>query len=127
MSARARARESLARTGARPLYRRLTRTHARTRPHARTSLSSRTRSRSARICVHFSLTRPQAEYLQQFVGMDDKKWAKIATSVMRARGVRRDNLEKNTGSRYFAFNKVQVRGLPLRYRPPVGCFGGKVT
>ena len=86
-----------------------------------------TSCKSAKDRTGMAVTLEQAEYLQQYVGIRDAKWANVATNVMRARGTRRENVEKNTGSPYYAFNKVQVHQLPPHYRPPIGSFGGKVT
>ena len=45
-------------------------------------------------------------------------------SVLRRRGVRRQNVIKNIGRPYFAFNQIQWMNLPKMYRPPSGCYGG---
>lgn len=43
--------------------------------------------------------------------------------VLRSRGVRRQNLIKNIGKPYYAFNQIQWMNLPKMYRPPAGCYG----
>ena len=43
--------------------------------------------------------------------------------VLRSRGVRRQNLIKNIGKPYYAFNPIQWMNLPKMYRPPAGCYG----
>jgi|TARA_B100000780_G_C20691292_1_gene274950 hypothetical protein len=48
-------------------------------------------------------------------------------SVLRRRGVRRQNLIKNIGKPYYAFNQIQWINLPKMYRPPNGCFGSGKT
>jgi inositol polyphosphate-4-phosphatase len=44
-------------------------------------------------------------------------------SVLRSCGVRRQNLIKNIGKPYYAFNQIQWMNLPKMYRPPAGCYG----
>ena len=49
-----------------------------------------------------------------------------AVQVMRRRGVRRENVRRNTGKRLYAFNWLQQSMLPEAYRPPEGSAkGGK--
>ena len=43
--------------------------------------------------------------------------------VLRRRGTRRQNLVKNIGKPYYAFNQIQWMNLPKMYRPPAGCYG----
>ena len=43
--------------------------------------------------------------------------------VLRAHGVRRENVRLNTGKDIYAFNKAQVPFLPEEYRPPPGSHG----
>jgi hypothetical protein len=43
--------------------------------------------------------------------------------VLRAHGVRRENVRLNTGSDTFAFNKAQLSFLPAEYTPPRGSYG----
>eukprot|EP01043_Picozoa_sp_COSAG02_P034496 COSAG02_NODE_2415_length_8913_cov_2.989676_8_plen_997_part_00 len=43
--------------------------------------------------------------------------------VLRAYGVRRENVRLNTGKDVYAFNKVQASFLPEEYRPPPGSHG----
>ena len=49
------------------------------------------------------------------------------TKVLRVCGVRRDNVEKNTGSPQYAFNVFQTSTLPKEYRPPKGTGGSSLT
>ena len=44
--------------------------------------------------------------------------------LLRRHGVRRSNLRANTGQDKYAFNAVQVKSLPVCYRPPAGTFTG---
>jgi len=44
--------------------------------------------------------------------------------VLRRFGVRRDNVEANTGQRKYAFNDVQRLFLPKCFQPPQGTYGG---
>lgn len=43
-------------------------------------------------------------------------------NLMREFGVRRANVWKNTGTFAYAFNALQVKSLPLPYRPPQGTY-----
>jgi len=47
-----------------------------------------------------------------------------AVDVFRAVGVRRANVQKNTGSPQYAFNSLQKSCLPFDLRPPAGTYGG---
>ena len=47
-----------------------------------------------------------------------------AVDVFRAVGVRRANVQKNTGSPQYAFNSLQRQFLPYDLRPPAGTYGG---
>jgi inositol polyphosphate-4-phosphatase len=46
--------------------------------------------------------------------------------LMRRFGVRRDNVEANTGQRKYAFNDVQRLFLPKCFQPPQGSYSGGV-
>ena len=43
--------------------------------------------------------------------------------ILRAYGVRRDNVRLNTSKDVYAFNKAQIAFLPEEYRPPPGSHG----
>ena len=45
---------------------------------------------------------------------------------MRDVGVRRHNVEINTGKRLYAFGRTHYSYLPRELRPPVGSFRGSV-
>ena len=47
--------------------------------------------------------------------------------VMRMRGVRRENVEKNIGKPFYAFNVAQRATLPKSYQPPHGTYGAGVS
>ena len=49
-----------------------------------------------------------------------------AINLMRKRGVRRMNVNANTGQTKYAFNGFQHRLLPPCYRPPTGTYSGSV-
>jgi len=50
-----------------------------------------------------------------------------ACKIIRRFGVRRTNVELNTGQQKYAFNALQRSFLPKCYQPPGGTFGGSVA
>ena len=72
-----------------------------------------------------SVTYEQGDLLGKF-GVAERAM-EHAIDVLRAVGVRRANVLKNTGSRQYAFNIIQKQCLPYEFRPPHACYGGNVS
>ena len=67
------------------------------------------------------MTLEQTRALSRDLRVFDER---MLCKLLRAHGVRRRNLLLNTGQDKYAFNAVQVKSLPVCYRPPAGTYTG---
>lgn len=84
-----------------------------------------TSCKSAKDRTAMSVTWEQARILKEYYGVSEEKLPDIIKS-MRAEGVRRFNVTKNTGCNKYAFNPLQNLLLPHEYRSPKKMIGGNV-
>lgn len=84
-----------------------------------------TSCKSAKDRTAMSVTWEQARILGEFYGVSDADVSVVVQS-MRAEGVRRFNVTKNTGGNKYAFNPIQNLLLPSAYRSPRSTIGGNV-
>lgn len=68
-----------------------------------------------------AVTLEQTRALSRDLRVFDER---MLCKLLRAHGVRRRNLLLNTGQDKYAFNAVQVKSLPVCYRPPAGTYTG---
>ncbi|KAH8048027.1 phosphatidylinositol-3,4-bisphosphate 4-phosphatase [Aureococcus anophagefferens] len=68
-----------------------------------------------------AVTLEQTRALSRDLRVFDER---MLCKLLRAHGVRRRNLLLNTGQDRYAFNAVQVKSLPVCYRPPAGTYTG---
>ncbi|XP_047126100.1 inositol polyphosphate-4-phosphatase type I A isoform X1 [Hydra vulgaris] len=78
--------------------------------------------KSAKDRTAMSITLEIVKILEREHNMREDVFNKVLNSV-RSQGVRLINSYKNVGLAKYAFNKVQVRALPVVYRPPEGTIG----
>lgn len=84
-----------------------------------------TSCKSAKDRTAMSVTWEQARILKEYYGVSEDDLPDIIKS-MRAEGVRRFNVTKNTGGNKYAFNPLQNLLLPQEYRSPKKMIGGNV-
>lgn len=84
-----------------------------------------TSCKSAKDRTAMSVTWEQARILKEYYGVSERDLPDIIKS-MRAEGVRRFNVTKNTGGNKYAFNPLQNLLLPQEYRSPKNMIGGNV-
>ena len=84
-----------------------------------------TSCKSAKDRTGMAVTLEQGKLLESH-GVDRAEIDR-AVAVMRGLGVRRTNVQKNTGSPQYSFNAIQRRFLPTELQPPSGTYGGTIT
>eukprot|EP00736_Rhodelphis_marinus_P010534 Rmarinus@m.11854 len=82
-----------------------------------------TSCKSAKDRTSMAVTLEFATTLKEWHNLRDSAFMPTM-DMMRSRGVRRDNVEKNTGLRKYAFNVLQDKFLPKLFRPPRGTASG---
>jgi len=82
--------------------------------------------KSAKDRTAMSVTWEQACSLYEKFGVSRQEMT-LALRLMRLEGVRRRNVEKNTGQSHYAFNKLQRSMLPIELRPPISACGSSLS
>ncbi|KAF6777778.1 Type I inositol 3 4-bisphosphate 4-phosphatase [Paragonimus kellicotti] len=80
-----------------------------------------TSCKSAKDRTSMSVTLEQIRWLKNAEGLHESNF-QSALQCLRRKGLRMDNVFKNTHCRKYAFNRVQLLYFPRAYRPPVGTY-----